>query len=90
MPKPQPEKKVLHHYQHQRDDGVTYTIDVYKIVFDGSVTYEIEMNSMRQRPTTMLGDLTLGHYESDSYRETHTDPAVVNAKFLELIGMHFK
>jgi hypothetical protein len=87
---PQQEKKVLHHYQHQHDDGVTYTIDVYKIEKGDVVTYEIDQSSMRQRPTTTLGPLTVGHYESDSYREQFTDAAQVNAKFLELIGVHIK
>jgi hypothetical protein len=89
MPKPN-EKKVLHHYQHQGDDGVTYTIDVFKIVDGETVTYEIQTGSMRQRPATTLGLLTLGHYESDSFSDFYTDPAEVNEKFLEAIGMHIK
>jgi hypothetical protein len=89
VPKPK-EKKVLHHYQHQREDGVTYTIDVFKILEDDAVSYEIQSGSMRQRPTTTLGSLTLGHYESDSFSDHYTDPEAVNAKFLEMIGMHFK
>lgn len=89
MPKSK-EKKVLHHYQHQGEDGVTYTIDVFKIIDGDAVSYEIQKGSMRQRPTTMLGSLTLGHYESDSFSDFYTDPAEVNEKFLEAIGMHIK
>lgn len=89
MPKPK-EKKILHHYQHKREDGVTYTIEVLRIVEDDKVSYEIAYSSLRQRPTTNLGSLTVGHYESDKFVEEYTDPEQVNAKFLEAIGMHFK
>lgn len=91
MPKPEEEKKVLHHYQgHREEDGVTYTIDVYRIVKDGAVSYEIQMRRMPVRAPFETVHGTTGRYESDSFSEHFTDHAKVNATFLELIGMHVK
>lgn len=84
------EKKILHHYQHQREDGTAYTINVYRLVEGPLITYEIETSSMRLLMDSEIDPDMPARFKSEIYSEYHTDPTEVNTRFLILIGAQVK